>query len=104
MHHLAFPSLKSMSHRFFFSKKVKSGPMSSFNFGLHMQTLAQTQKMDQLGQEVHELREEVMTLRAVVEKLTNLVSSLMATQDQPLCPQQPRPQSQTIAPILFKIH
>jgi len=90
MHHLAFPSLKSESHKIFFSKKVKGGSMSSFNFGSHMQTLAQTQEMDQLGQEVHELREELTTLRAEVEKLTNLVSSLMATLDQPLCPQQPR--------------
>jgi len=49
--------------------------------------------MDQLGQEVHELREEVATLRAEVEKLTNLVSSLMATQDQSLGPQQPRQQA-----------
>jgi len=62
--------------------------MSSFNFGSHMQTLAQTREMDQLGQEVCELREEVTTLRAEVEKLTNLVSSLMATRDQPSCPQQ----------------
>ena len=53
-----------------------------------MQTLAQTREMDHLGQEVHELREEVTTLRAKVEKLTNLVSSLMATRDQPSCPQQ----------------
>ena len=79
MHHLAFPSLESESHKVFFSKKVKRGPMSSFNFGSHMQALAQTREMDQLGQEVHELREEVTTLRAEVEKLTNLVSSLMAT-------------------------
>ena len=43
--------------------------------------------MDQLGQEVHELREEVTTLWAEVEELTNLVSSLMAMQDQPLGPQ-----------------
>jgi len=49
--------------------------------------------MDQLGQEVHELHEEVTTLRAEVEKLTNLVSSLMATRDQPSCPQQPRQQA-----------
>jgi len=62
--------------------------MSSFNFGSHMQTLAQTREMDQLGQEVRELREEVTTLRAEVEKLTNLVSSLMATRDRPSCPQQ----------------
>jgi len=47
--------------------------MSSFNLSSHMQTLAQTQKMDQLEQEVHELREEVTILRAEVEKLTNLV-------------------------------
>jgi len=67
--------------------------MTSFNFGSHMQALAQTREMDQLGQEVHELREEVTTLRAEVEKLTNLVSSLMTTQDQPSCPQQPRQQA-----------
>jgi len=38
--------------------------MSSFNLSSHMQTLAQTQKMDQLEQEVNELCEEVTTLRA----------------------------------------
>jgi len=41
-----------------------------------MQTLAQTQNLDQLEQEVHELHEEVTTLRVEVEKFTNLVSSL----------------------------
>jgi len=40
----------------------------------------QTQKMDQLEQEV----EEVTMLRAEVEKLTSLVSSLMVTKDPPL--------------------
>jgi len=90
---LHFIVSKSESHKVFFSKKVKSGPMSSFNFGSHMQTLAETREMDQLGQEVHELREEVTTLRAKVEKLTNLVSSLMATRDQPLCLQQPQQQT-----------
>jgi len=94
MHHITFHSFKSESHVIFFStKKVKSGRMSSFNFGSHMQALAQTREMNQLGQEVHELREEVTTLRAEVEKLTNLVSSLIATRDQPSCPQQPRQQA-----------
>jgi len=63
-----------------------------------MQTLVQTQKMDQFNQEVHELHEEVTTLRAEVEKLTNLVSLLAVKQDQPqvrqkyqpLCIQLPR--------------
>ena len=89
---LHFIVSKSESHKVFFSKKVKSGLMSPFNFGSHMQTLAQTREMDQLGQEVHELREEVTTLCAEVDKLTNL-SSLMATRDQPSCPQQPRQQT-----------
>jgi hypothetical protein len=76
-----------------------------------MQTLMQTQKIDQLEQEVHELRGEVTTLRFEVEKLTSLVYSLMDAKDpllvqqrsQPLCqprsmkrprqqvPQQPQP-------------
>ena len=90
MHHITFHSFKSESHVIFFStKRSKKSPMSSFNFGSHMQTLAQTREMDQLGQEVRELREEVTTLRAKVEKLTNLVYSLMATRDRPSCPQQP---------------
>jgi len=83
------PSLTKYS----FPKKVKSGMMPSFDFGSHMQTLVQTREMDQLGQEVRELREEVTTLRAKIEKLTNLVSSLMATRDQPSFPQQPRHQA-----------
>ena len=95
---LHFIVSKSESHKIFFSKKkkkkeFKSSPMTSFNFGSHMQTLAQTREMDQLGQEVQELREEVTTLQAKVEKLTNLVSSLMATRDQPSCPQQPQKQA-----------
>ena len=56
-----------------------------------MQTLVQTQKMDQLEQEVYELRGGVTTLRAEVEKLTSLVSSLMATKDPPLVQQGPQP-------------
>jgi hypothetical protein len=97
MHHFAFHSLNSESHKFFFSIQrsthFKIGPMSSFKFNSQMQAFVQTQKMDQLEQEIHELREEVTTLRAEVEKLTNLVSSLMVTQVQPLCPQQPRQQA-----------
>ncbi len=54
--------------------------------------------MDQLEQEVHELREEVTILQAKVEKLTNLVSSLTAQrkpqqQCQPLCIRPPRQQA-----------
>ena len=56
-----------------------------------MQTLVQTGKMDQLEQEVHELRGEVTTLRTEVEKLTSLVSSWMATKDPPLVQQRPQP-------------
>jgi len=56
-----------------------------------MQTLMQTGKIDQLEQEVYELRGEVTTLRAEVEKLTSLVSSLMATKDPPLVQQKPQP-------------
>jgi len=56
-----------------------------------MQTLMQTGKIDQLEQEVYELRGEVTTLRAEVEKLTSLVSSLMATKDPPLVQQRPQP-------------
>jgi len=47
--------------------------------------------MDQLEQEVHELREEVTTLRAEVERLANLVSSLTITQDQPPVQRKPHP-------------
>jgi len=80
--------------------------MSSFNLSSYMQTLVQTQKMDQLEQEVHELREEVTTLWVEVEKLTNLASSLIVQQKpqplgvqppqwqhQPLCIQLPRQQA-----------
>ncbi|KEH22182.1 hypothetical protein MTR_7g034030 [Medicago truncatula] len=61
--------------------------------------------MDQLEQEVHELRKEVTTLRAKVKELTNRVSSLMVTKDLPQfqqrshpphqlsCTQQPQPQA-----------
>ncbi|KEH26697.1 hypothetical protein MTR_6g471190 [Medicago truncatula] len=52
--------------------------------------------MDRLEQEVHELRGEVTTLRAEVEKLTSLVSSLMATKDPPLVQQRPQPLCQPI--------
>ena len=56
-----------------------------------MQTLVQTGKMDQLEQVIYELRGEVTTLQAEVEKLTSLVSSLMATKDPPLVQQRPQP-------------
>jgi len=56
-----------------------------------MQTLVQTGKMDQLEQVIYELRGEVTTLRVEVEKLTSLVSSLMATKDPPLVQQRPQP-------------
>ena len=50
-----------------------------------------------LEQEVHELREEVTILRVEVEKLTNLVSSLMVQQKpQPLCVQPPQGQHQPL--------
>jgi len=53
--------------------------------------------MDQLEQEVHELREEVTILRAEVEKLTNLVSSLTAQRKpQPLCMRPPQQQCQPL--------
>ena len=39
--------------------------------------------MEDLEQENHELREEVATLRVGMEKLTALVESLMAAQNQP---------------------
>jgi len=61
-----------------------------------MQTLVQTQKMDQLEQEVHELHEEVTTLQAEVEKLTNLVSLMSVTQDQPQVQQSPQLQCQPL--------
>ena len=64
-----------------------------------MQTLAQTQKMDQLDQEVHELREEVTTLRVGVEKLTNLVSSVQ-WKPQPLCMQ---PTQQRRQPLCIRL-
>jgi hypothetical protein len=79
--------------------------MSSFNFNSHMQALVQTQRMDQLEQEVHELREKVTTLRAEVERLINLVLLMTVTKDHPqvqqrsqqqcqmLCIQQPRQQA-----------
>ena len=60
--------------------------MSSSKLGSHMQTLVQTQKMDQLEQEVHELRGEVTILRVEVEKLTSLESSLTVAQGQPVTP------------------
>jgi len=66
--------------------------MSSSKLDSHMQTIMQTQKMDQFEQEVHELRGEVTVLQAEVEKLTSLVSSLTVTQDQPLCPKRTRQQ------------
>ena len=39
--------------------------------------------MEDLEQENHELREEVTTLHVRMEKLTALVESLMAAQNQP---------------------
>jgi len=53
--------------------------------------------MDQLKQEVHELRGEVTTLRVEVEKLTNLVSSLIVQKKpRPLGVQPPQRQHQPL--------
>ncbi|KEH23838.1 hypothetical protein MTR_7g095830 [Medicago truncatula] len=52
--------------------------------------------MDRLEQEVRELRGEVTTLRAEVEKLTSLVSSMMVTKDPPLVQQRLQPLCQPI--------
>jgi phage shock protein A len=54
-----------------------------------MQTLVQTHMIDQLDEEVYELRGEVITLRAEIEKLTGLVSALMAANDPRLAQQRP---------------
>jgi len=71
--------------------------MSSFHLSSHLQILAQTQKMDQLEQEVYELREEVTTLWVEMEKLTNLVSSLIVQQKpQPLGVRPPQRQHQPL--------
>jgi len=52
----------------------------------------QTRNMDQLEQEVHELRGEVTTLRTEIEELNSLVSPLTVMGDQPLCPKWPQQQ------------
>jgi len=92
---LHFTVSKSESHKVFsFVKRsthLKSVMASSSETNSHMQTLVQTGKVDQLEQEVYELRGEVTTLRAEVEKLTSLVSSLMATKNPPLVQQRPLP-------------
>jgi len=64
MHHFAFiVSKSSLTLSSFYHKVNPSGKWFDVFFQLqHMQTLVQTQKMDQLEQEFHELREEVTTL------------------------------------------
>ncbi|KEH17458.1 hypothetical protein MTR_0014s0410 [Medicago truncatula] len=51
--------------------------------------------MDQLEQEVHELRKEMTALRAKVEELTNRLSSLTVTKDLPQFQRRPQPPRQT---------
>jgi len=80
MHHFAFHSFKSVSHTFVFLSKGQS--ISEVVWCLHSTSTR-----------IYELREEVTTLQDEVEKLTNLVSSLVVTQGQQICPQQPRQQA-----------
>jgi len=48
--------------------------------------------MDQLEQEVHEIREEVITLRTEIEELSTLVAYLVALQNQTQFQQGPQRQ------------
>ena len=50
--------------------------------------------MDKIEQVVHELREEVITLLAEIEKLSTLAALLAVSQDQPQFQQRPERQHQ----------
>jgi len=50
--------------------------------------------MDKIEQAVHELREEMITLRSEIEKLSTLVASLVASQNQTQFQQGPERQHQ----------
>jgi len=68
-----------------FASAKESGPTSSPKPDSHLNTRANKKKrMDQFEPENIELHEEVTTLRAELEKLSNLISLLAVTQSQPL--------------------
>jgi hypothetical protein len=87
MHHIAFHSFKSESHKVFFSIKGQSvskvsrhprpKPTRIYNTKANIK-----KEMDKIEQAVHELREEVITLRADIEKLSTLVALLVVWQNQ----------------------
>ena len=74
----------------------ESGLRSPFKLNSHLQSLVQTHRMDQLEQEVRELREEVTDLRAEVERLTSLASSPTVKKDQPRAQSMPQTQHQPL--------
>jgi len=94
MHHSAFIVSKvrvshvALSHKG--QSASESGPMSSFKANPHIQHSCKHKKrMDILEQENIELCEEVITLQGEMEKLSAMVASLVAAQNQP--PPSPPP-------------
>jgi len=101
MHHLAFHSFKSESHKFFFSSKGQ--PISKWPDVLVGNRLAHTTlgqaSMEGLEQENQALREEMATMQAKidemavvqtqVDELTEMVQTLRAAQYQPPPPPPP---------------
>jgi len=78
MHHLAFHSFKSESHKFFFSKEgqpvSKVVRLSSSKVNSHLQ-----HSCKRLNKKSTNICEEVTTLQVVLERLSTLVASLVAS-------------------------
>src|SRR6266487_1395281 len=99
MHHITFISFKKIESHILsllsvpvkVARRPRPQPSRTYN------TRANRKKrMDQVEQENVELHRELTTLRAEVEKLTAMVTSLVAAQNQPLTPP---PQATVISEI-----
>jgi len=91
-------SFKFGSHTLFLKGSIllKKWPDVLIQSQLAPTTLVQTRKgkMDQIEQKIHELREEVTTLRAELKKLSTLVALLAVAQNSPQFQQKPQQQYQ----------
>jgi len=100
MHHLAFHSFESESHKIFFSIKRSTGFKRGSTVLVQSQlaptnTFANKKKEHiSLNKKSTSIREEVTTLQGELKRLCTLVASLVASQNQPQFQQGPERQHQ----------
>jgi len=106
MHHFAFHSLNSESHQFSFSIKVKlfqkwSDCPRLKSTRTYATRANKKREHIRLNKKSTNIREEVTTLQAELERLSTLVVSLVASQGQPQFQQRPKRQHQQAPRMQF---